>query len=61
MMAEVLKDFELQIEAFTLVPSDGGKFEVTVDGTLIYSKLDTGQHVFPGQVVGLIRKYIEEK
>ncbi len=61
MMTEVLKEFEMQIENFTLVPSDGGKFEVTVDGTLVYSKLETGQHVFPGQVAGLIKKYLEEK
>jgi len=56
----VLKEFESQIESFKLVPSDGGRFEVMVDNKLIYSKLETGQHVFPGQVVGLVRKFIEE-
>lgn len=27
----------------TLVPSDGGRFELSLDGTLIYSKLKTGK------------------
>jgi len=26
-----------------LVPSDGGRFEVSVNGSLIYSKLKTGR------------------
>ena len=26
----------------TLVPSDGGRFEIEIDGELIYSKLSTG-------------------
>jgi selenoprotein W-related protein len=32
----------------TLVPSQGGAFEVTVNGTEIYSKLKTGQ--FPDEM-----------
>ena len=27
------------IEAITLIPSSGGRFEVTVDGELVFSKL----------------------
>jgi selenoprotein W-related protein len=50
----------MQRESYVLVPSDGGRFEVTVNDTLIYSKLETGRHVFPGEVAGLVRKYIEE-
>ncbi|MSR06201.1 MAG: SelT/SelW/SelH family protein [Gemmatimonadetes bacterium] len=37
-----------------LVQSSGGAFEVTVDGTLIYSKLQTGRHAKPGEVLKLI-------
>ena len=55
-MDEIIKAFEPQIESFTLVPSDGGRFELTVNGKLIYSKLQTGRHVEPGELVGLIRK-----
>ena len=30
-----------------MVPSDGGRFEISIDGDLIYSKLKTGQ--FPDE------------
>jgi selenoprotein W-related protein len=54
-MAELIKEFETEIESFTLVPSDAGRFEVTVNGKLVYSKLQTRRHVEPGEVAGLIR------
>ena len=53
---EILKTFEPEIAKFSLVPSDGGTFEVTVNGTLIYSKLQTRRHPEPGEVVRLIRQ-----
>jgi len=59
-MAELLKEFEPDIESFTLVPSDGGKFEITVNNRLLYSKLETRRHVEPGEVAGLVRRFIEE-
>lgn len=54
-MAEILREFEPDIELITLIPSDGGRFEVTLNGKLIYSKLQTGRHVNPGELVQLIR------
>lgn len=59
-MAELLKNYEPEIESITLVPSDGGRFEVTVSGNLIYSKLKTGRHAEPGEVNGLLQKLIKE-
>ena len=56
---ELLKEFEYKLEGLTLVPSDGGKFEVKVDERLIYSKLQTRRHAEPGEVVGLVRKIIK--
>lgn len=39
-MAElILKEYKKEVAEFTLVPSDGGRFEVAVDGVLIFSKL----------------------
>jgi selenoprotein W-related protein len=55
-MAELIKEFEPEIESFTLIPSDGGRFEVTVNDKLVYSKLETHRHVEPGEVAGIIRK-----
>jgi selenoprotein W-related protein len=39
-----------------LVESSGGRFEVTVDGDLVFSKLALGRHAQPGEVVRLIRE-----
>ncbi len=57
--AELMKEFEFKIETFSLVPSDGGTFEVSVDGDLVYSKLQTNRHAEPGEVAGLLRKVIK--
>ena len=56
---ELLKQFEHMVEGLSLIPSDGGRFEVTVNGKLVYSKLETKRHVQPGEVVGLINKMVE--
>ncbi len=56
---ELLKQFEHMIEGILLVPSDGGRFEVTVNGKLIYSKLETKRHIQPGEVIGLVNKIVE--
>ncbi len=53
---ELLKEYEPEIEAITIIPSDGGRFEVTVNDALIYSKLQTGRHAEPGEVAGLIKR-----
>jgi len=59
-MAELLKTFESQIQSFTLIPSEGGRFEMTVNGKLLYSKLQTGRHIEKGEATGLIRQYLKE-
>ena len=59
-MDELLKRYEHLIEEIKLVPSDGGKFEVTVNGQLLYSKLSTHRHAAPGEVMGLVRKMAGE-
>ena len=38
--AELLKAYEQDIETISLFPSDGGRFEVSLNGKLIYSKLN---------------------
>ncbi|RMF49367.1 MAG: SelT/SelW/SelH family protein [Anaerolineae bacterium] len=57
MTAELLKEFEADIASLTLIPSDGGRFEVSVNGELLYSKLQTKRHAEPGEVRGLISEY----
>jgi len=60
LMDELLKQYEHVVETITLVPSDGGKFEVSVNGHLVYSKLGTHRHAGPGEVLGLVRKMVGE-
>ena len=57
---ELLKNYEHVVEAIALVPSDGGRFEVTVNGTLIFSKLQTHRHAEPGEVIRLVKKIVGE-
>lgn len=59
-MNELLKNLEPEIESVTLIPSDGGKYEVSVNDRLVYSKLQTGRHAEPGEVLGLVQKLIKQ-
>jgi selenoprotein W-related protein len=56
---DLLKQFEHVLESVALIPSDGGKFEVSVNGNLIYSKLETHRHAEPGEIIGLVNKIVE--
>ena len=55
--ADLLKDFEAKIQSIQLIPSDGGRHEITVNGDLIYSKLATGRQPEYAE----IRKLVEAK
>ena len=57
-MAELVRNMEYEIEEIALLPSDGGKFEITVNKTLVYSKLKTGRHANAGEVLALVQKII---
>jgi len=53
---ELLQGWAPIIEDIDLVPSSGGRFEVTLDGELIFSKAALKRHAEPGEVVGLVRE-----
>ena len=40
------------------MPSSGGRFEVTLDGDLIYSKAALKRHANPGEIAGIVRERI---
>jgi len=56
-----LNQFEPEIETLTLIPSNEGRYEITVNGELLYSKLETNRHANTGEVVHLIRKYLNKE
>jgi len=39
-----------------MVPSSGGVFEVSVDGTLVFSKKALGRHPHPAEVVEAVHE-----
>jgi selenoprotein W-related protein len=59
-VVDLLSAFEPEIETLMLIPAVGGRFEVTVNGRLLYSKLKTGRHADQGEVVELVRKFLQE-
>ena len=59
-MGELLTKFEKQLASVKVVPSDGGRFEVSLDRELIYSKLATHRHAEPGEVAGLVTERLKE-
>jgi selenoprotein W-related protein len=53
---ELLKGWAPIIETIELLPSSKGRFEVTVDGELVFSKAALGRHAEPGEIAGLVRE-----
>jgi selenoprotein W-related protein len=42
-----------------LIPSDEGRFEVSVNGELVFSKLALKRHAQAGEIVDIIFKMVE--
>ncbi len=55
-----LEGMEERIESFTLVPSDGGKFEFSVNGNMLFSKKALNRHAEEGEVLDLFKKFVKE-
>ena len=53
-MAELLNAWAPRIVRATLLPSRGGRFEVTLDGELLFSKAALDRHPRPGEVHALV-------
>ena len=59
-MAELLENYEEDIESITLIPSDGGVYEVTVNDKLVYSKKQTQRHAEPGEVEKIVGEFLKK-
>lgn len=44
------------IQEIVLIPSGNGRFEVTLDGQLVYSKAKTGLHTTNEHIIGQVRR-----
>jgi len=60
-MEEILSEREIEIfvGGWKMIPSTGGRFEVTVNGELVFSKKQLGRHANPGEVREAILKVLE--
>ncbi|HAJ05710.1 MAG TPA: hypothetical protein DCL76_04065 [Chloroflexi bacterium] len=58
LIAELLEEYQSEIETIKLVPSSGGVFEVIVNDTLIFSKKNLERHAEPGEVISLFGNHI---
>jgi len=47
---------EQDLTALEIIPSGGGRFEVTLDGDVIFSKKKLGRHAEQGEVMTLLRQ-----
>jgi selenoprotein W-related protein len=52
----ILETYGERTTELTLVPSHGGRFEVTVDGTLLFSKAALRRHADPNEVLTAIQR-----
>ena len=57
---EVIDQWADRLSEIRLEPSSGGRFEVSLDGELVFSKAELERHAEPGEVSGLIRERIGE-
>ncbi|MBW3665023.1 MAG: Rdx family protein [Actinobacteria bacterium] len=55
---ELLSGWANVIEDVTLVSSSKGRFEVTLDEELIFSKAELGRHAEPDEVAAMVRERI---
>ncbi len=60
MEGALLKKHKDIISDIELIPGDGGAFEIKVDDILIYSKLETGLHADPPEILTLFENQIKE-
>jgi len=56
-----LTKYEFQLDSMTLIPSDGGRFEVMLDGELIFSKKTLGRHAEAGEIAKLLEGRLPSK
>ncbi len=60
MTEEIIKGMEYgTLTSVTLIPSEGGVFEVTLDGETIHSKAESGKFPPPGSIVQQLKQRVE--
>ncbi len=58
---ELLSGWSPIIRTLDLVPADKGRFELTIDGELVFSKAELGRHAEPGEIVAIARRVMGDE
>lgn len=56
MAEKLLHDYKNRIAELTLMPSSGGRFEVTLDDQLIFSKATLGRNADPDEIGAAVER-----
>lgn len=56
MTDELLRLYSPSIASLKLIPSSGGRFEVSADDRIIFSKKAEGRHAQPGEIARLLEE-----
>lgn len=51
-----IREVEYHVKSWTLIPSSGGCFELTINGEVVFSKKALGRHAEPGECLKLIQE-----
>ena len=55
-----MREYDYDIETFKIVTASQGKFEVTIDGELVFSKLETGRFPSNEEIKEAVKARIPE-
>lgn len=60
MTDEILSNRKIEyfVKEWKMIPSSGGRFEVIVNGELLFSKKGLGRHAEPGEVHNLVWEFL---
>lgn len=61
MTDEVLSNRKIEyfVKDWKMIPSSGGRFEVTVNDELVFSKKELGRHAEPSEVYDIIWEFLQ--
>ncbi len=61
MALELLAHYRKSVAELKLIPSEGGRFEVSLNGTLIFSKLKEDRYPEPKELRQAIDAWVDKK
>jgi selenoprotein W-related protein len=57
--ANLVKLFESEVQTISLTPSTGGRFEITVDDQLLFSKIKEQRKAYPDEIENRVGNFLK--